>query len=120
MHECLEQLGLILAGGCGEIPEVGIECLVAGGSDESDQSLLLLIKDAEMPEAALQRERPALDWMRLIAARLQQGVDTFAIRNMLHAEAVALRQAWNCSLLAKRKQSHLAGITHACSNAIDG
>jgi len=120
MHACLAQLGLIPAGGRGQNPEVGIECLVAGGSDESEQLIVLLIKDAEMPEAALQRERPALDWMRLIAARLQKGVDTFAIRNMLHAEAVALRQAWNCSLLAKRKQSHLAGITHACSNAIDG
>ena len=120
MHECLEQFGLILSGGRGQIPEVGIEGLIAGGSDEADQSLLLLIQDAEMPEAALQREGPALHWMRLVTARLQQGVDAGAIGNMLHAEAVALRQAWNGSLLAKRKQSHLAGVAHAGGNAVDG
>ena len=120
MHECLEQLRLILSGGRGQIPEVGIEGLVAGGSDESDQSLRLLIQDAEMPEAALQREGPALHGMRLVTARLQQGVDARAIGDMLHAEAVALRQAWNGSLLAKRKQSHLAGVAHAGGNAVDG
>ena len=103
MHECLEQLGLILSRGCGQIPQVGIEGLIAGGSDESDQSLLFLIQDAEMPEAALQRQGPAFHWMRLVTARLQQRVDACAIGHMFHAEAVALRQAWDGSLLAKRK-----------------
>ena len=72
MNQHGEQSGLIRPCSCCKIPEIGIERLIAGGSDEAHQAPVLIVEDAQVPDAALQCQWPSIHRMGLIPTILQQ------------------------------------------------
>ena len=68
MHQNREQLPLVRSRTGGQIPEIGIEGQVTGGTDEADQLTAGGVDQADLPEAAFKGADPQLLWMGGLAA----------------------------------------------------
>ena len=103
-----------------QVPEIGIERLITGGSHKAHKPLLYVVEDAQVPDAALQCQGPSFHGVGLITTVFEQGIDAGPIRNEIHTHAVAIWEPWGGSLLAKGKQCHSTGVAHAGGDAVDG
>ena len=60
MHQDRQQLTLIRARAGGQVPEIGIESQVTGGTNETDEFIRSGVDQADLPETAFQRFEPLL------------------------------------------------------------
>ena len=105
---------------CRQVPEVGIERLIAGDAYESHQFTAVGFQDAEIPVAPFQSSSPAFCRRRCFAAGGQQAVDRLSRRGVVAVQFKAPGQNGGWRLLTKGEKGHLAGIPHAGSDAVDG
>ena len=120
MHQDRQQLTLISARAGGQVPEIGIEGQVTGGTNETDEFIRSGVDQADLPETAFQRFEPLLLRVGGFPAGLQQIIEGRRGGTLLGFNAAPFRKLGNLGLLKKGKQGESAGVAHASRDAIEG
>ena len=80
MQQDVEERVLIVTRTGGEVPEIGIQCQVACRSNKTNKSLIALVDDAQLPEAATESQGPTLYGMSGLTTGHQQSINRLSAR----------------------------------------